>query len=235
MNRRLLLLFALLLPAMLLATLPLRLVLDAAGAGDWGLAARHARGSVWNGRLEGAVVRGVELGDATARLLPLPLLTGDRAVEFSAPRAQARLARGRRRGLHRLDGQLSLPPSALSAGVPLQLQADRLQVLFAGDACHAAGGRVTLVADGPDGTHLLALEGSPACEGRTAVVPLAALAGEGPLARMQASLRMHADGHWKMEARVPVVDDPALRIALEAAGFQPGPGGWSRSERGQLR
>ena len=62
MSRRLLLLvFALAVPAMLLATLPLGLALDMTGAGHRGLSARSASGSVWNGRLEGASLRGVNI------------------------------------------------------------------------------------------------------------------------------------------------------------------------------
>lgn len=236
MSRRILLLiFALAVPAMLLAALPLGLALDMAGAGHWGLSARSASGSVWNGRLEGASVRGIGLGDASLRLSPLPLLLGARALWLSTPQADARLLHGRRRGLDRLDGELALPASTLLAGMPLRVQARGFQVLFSGDACHAAEGRITLVADRADGSPLFALEGSPACEGRAAVLPLAALDGDGALARLQATLRMHPDGQWELEAQVPVVDDPALGIALEAAGFQPGPGGWSRVERGRLR
>lgn len=236
MSRRLLLLvFALAVPAMLLATLPLGLALDMTGAGHRGLSARSASGSVWNGRLEGASLRGIELGDASLRLSPLPLLLGARALRLSAPQADARLLHGRRRGVDRLDGQLALPPSSLLAGIPLRVQARGLQVLFSGDACHAAEGRITLVGDHTDGSPLFTLEGSATCDGRTALLPLAALDGDGTLARLQATLRMHPDGQWELEAQVPVVDDPALGMALEAAGFQPGPGGWSRAERGRLQ
>lgn|SRR5690606_25754734 len=232
--RRLLLVLALALPAMLLATLPLRLALELPGIAHWGLAARSASGSIWNGRLEGASVRDMALGDASVRLSPLPLLLGTTAARLSAPGVDARLLHGRRRGVDRLEGRLTLPPSSLAAGIPLQLQASSLQVLFSDDACHAASGRVTLVAGKADGPPLAVLEGAASCEGRTAVLPLAAVSGEGPLARLQASVRIHPDGQWDIEAQAPVVDDPALGIALEAAGFQPGPGGWSRAERGRL-
>lgn len=235
MNHRILLLvFALAVPAMLLAVLPLRLALEMADAGSRGLFAKSASGSVWNGRLEGATLRGVELGGASVRLSALPLLLGTRSARLSIPQADARLLEGRRRGVDRLDGELTLPPSALLAGIPLRVQANGFQVLFSGDACHAAGGRVTVVADQPDGTPLVTLDGGPACEGRAAVMPLAALDGEGALARMQATLRLHPDGQWEIEARVPVVEDPAEGLALAAAGFRPGPGGWSRVERGRL-
>lgn len=236
MSRRApLLLFALAVPVMLLAALPLRLALDMADAGRAGLSARSASGSVWSGRLQGASLRGIELGNASVRLSPLPLLLGTRTVRLSAPHLDARLLQGRHRGIDRLDGRLAMPPSTLLAEVPLRVQAHGLRILFSADACHAAQGRITLVGDRADGSPLFTLEGSPACEGRAAVLPLAALAGEGPLARMQASLRLHPDGQWDIEARVPVVEDPAAGLMLEAAGFQPGPGGWSRTARGQLR
>src|SRR5690606_912002 len=127
--RRLLLVLALALPAMLLATLPLRLALELPGIAHWGLAARSASGSIWNGRLEGASVRDMALGDASVRLSPLPLLLGTTAARLSAPGVDARLLHGRRRGVDRLEGRLTLPPSSLAAGIPLQLQASSLQVL----------------------------------------------------------------------------------------------------------
>ncbi len=234
MTRRLLLLFVLLLPAMLAATLPLGLALETAGARKWGLSARHAGGNIWNGRLLDASIRGLALGNAQAGLLPLRLLAGDRAVWISTPGLQAQVVAGRRWGVQDLHGHFSLPTHALASALPVQVQADGLQVLFADDACHAASGRVVLSSDAAAGAPMLVLEGSPACEGRAAVLPLAAVAGEGPLARMQASLRVHADGQWELEARIPVVEHPSARIALEAAGFLPGPGGWSRVERGRM-
>lgn len=235
MSRRLLLLFALAFMAMLIVVLPLRLALDLAGAEQLGLSARSASGSLWNGRLEEARLHGIELGNASARLSPLSLLVGTRAVRLSAPQLDARLQLGRRRGLDHLHGQLALPPAALLPGLRLGVQADALQVLFLDDACDAAGGRVTVAVDQADGSPLLTLDGTAACEGRAAVLALAASAGDGPLARMQATARIHSDGQWTLDARVPVVDDPASRLALEAAGFHPGPGGWSRVERGSLQ
>lgn len=232
--RTLLLVFALALPVLLLIGFPLRLALELVDAERTGLSARAATGSVWNGQLHDASLRGMPLGDAATRLAPLSLFTGTAVVKLTTPGLSIALQHGRRRGLDRVDGSLPLSSTPLLPGARLLPQADELRVLFTKDTCHAVGGRLTVAIDRPDGTRLVVLQGAPACEGRAALLPLAALDGSGPLARMQATARIHPDGQWELEARVPVVDDPTLRPALEAAGFQPGPAGWSRVEHGRL-
>src|SRR5690606_33078318 len=198
------------------------------------LQARAATGSLWNGRLHDARLGGVALGDAGARLAPLPLLAGMRAIDVATPTLAGRLLQGRRRGIDRVDGSLPLASTPLLPGARMLLRGEQLQVLFSNDACHSAGGRLTVVVDHMDGTGLAVLQGTPACEGRAAILPLAAADATGPLARMHATARIHADGQWELEVRVPVLEDPAMRLAIETMGFQPGPGGWSKIDRGQL-
>lgn len=234
--RTLLLLFLLALPALLLATFPLRLGLELAGAERLGLAARVASGSLWRGRLHEARLHGVALGDASVRLGFWPLLAGTRALAVETPALRGRILQGRRQGLDGLDGGLSAEDVPFLPGLQLVARADGLRTLFAGDTCREAGGRLAIAVQRPgDAAPLAELEGAPACAGRTVELPLGARGGQGPLSRLQAHLRLHGDGQWELEARVPVVDDPAGRLLLEAAGFQPGPGGWSRVERGALR
>lgn len=231
--RALLLVFALALPVLLLATLPLRLALELAGPERLRLQARAATGSLWNGRLHDASLGGVALGDAAARLAPLPLLAGARAINVATPTLSGRLLLGRRSGLDRVNGSLALPSTPLP-GTQMRLRGEDLQVLFSNDACHSAGGRLTVALERTDGTGLAALHGRPSCQGRTAVLPLAAVDATGPLARMHATARLHPDGQWELEVRIPVLEDPAQRRAVETMGFQPGPGGWSRIDRGRL-
>ncbi|MGY0561433.1 type II secretion system protein N [Luteimonas sp. A277] len=231
--RTLLLVFALALPVLLAAGFPLRLALELVD-GEAALSARSATGSVWNGRLHAASIGHVALGDARIRLSPLWLVTGSGTVALDTSAATLRLQHGRRRGLAAAAGKLSLPATALLPGAGLELQAEQLQLLFSGDSCHQASGQLGIIASRPDGTTLAVLHGAPTCEGRSAVFRLAAQSGEGPLARMHLTARIDPDGRWDMEARLPVVDDPAAGSVLEAMGFQPGPGGWSRLERGNL-
>lgn len=233
-RRTLWLAFAAALPLMLAASFPLRLALDLADAEGAGLSARAATGTVWNGRLHDTRVGGVTLGDAGARLAMLPLLAGTVAVDITTPSIMARLTAGRSAGIARATGSLSLPASALMPGTRTLARTDGLELQFRGGDCIRAGGRVAIAIDRVDGGSLGLLEGSPDCEGRTAVLALATVDAGGPLARLQATARIHADGAWELEARVPVAADPAARAALEALGFQPAPGGWSRLDRGRL-
>ena len=55
-------LFGAMLVVALLAFLPMRLVLGAAGLGDEGLVARRVEGSVWSGSLADAGAAGLRLG-----------------------------------------------------------------------------------------------------------------------------------------------------------------------------
>ncbi|WP_024890838.1 type II secretion system protein N [Luteimonas huabeiensis] len=229
--RRLGLVFVLALAAMLAAFLPLRLALDLAGATRAGLAAANVSGSVWRGRIAGATLHGIALGDLDVGLAPLPLLIGRRELRLGDEEVRLRLRAGEVRGLQQADGRLRMPAGA--HGIGLELRAQALRLLFDRDACRAAAGTLALALHRPGSDDAFAtLAGSPACDGRDARIPLQG--GDGPIPGLQGELRLHADGQWELDARVPGAIEPGMRLVLEAAGFRPGPGGWSTTLRGAL-
>lgn len=196
------------------------------------LSAAGVDGSVWHGRLRQARWRDVAIGDVRMGLSPLPLLLGRRQLWFHTPHAALALHAGRVRGLSRADGVLPLPSPA---GLALRASLEDARLLFDDAGCRDAGGRVRVevtLADG--GLPPLLLAGTPACEGgagRLALVPEDATA---PL-WLEATLTVEADGRRSLQASART-DDPALRTALIAHGFQDAPGGLSRViEGGAMR
>lgn len=230
-----LLVFAVALAAMLVATFPLPLALDMAAAGERGLSAQAASGSLWRGRLSHARLHGATLGDAAVGLAPWPLLRGVRALDVETLALRARLVHGPRNGIDGLDGTIAVSDPAWLPGGELILHARDLRATFSGDACLHAGGRLSIAVQPPGAAAPAAeLEGSAACEGQAWTLPLAPVGGQGALARLQARLQVHADGRWELDASVPGEGDPGERLALEALGFRAGPGGWSRTLQGTL-
>jgi general secretion pathway protein N len=87
---------ALFLFLLLAATLPLRLALGWAGA-DRFVSAARVEGTVWNGRLQDAQLRGLSLGDISLGLDIPALLTGRLALNYAAdgaPRRNGAILRG---------------------------------------------------------------------------------------------------------------------------------------------
>lgn len=133
--------------AALLLFLPLRLALGIAGAGDSGVTARAAGGTIWSGRLIEARLGPLGLGTLDTSLRPLPLLLG--RLRFDVDRIGGAPLRGSletgwgRRGLHDLSGSLS---GSLLGDMPVeQVNFDALTVLFEDGRCAEASGRVRLV------------------------------------------------------------------------------------------
>ena len=209
--------------------LPLQLVLPHLPLPP-GLAAAGIDGSLWRGQLRGLSWRGAALGDVRAGLVPLPLLTGRQRVRLAGDQARLALETGRLRGIDGANGVLPLP--ALH-GLGLRASLEDARLLFDGDGCREAGGRVRIeVALPGDALPPLLLGGSPACQGRTGTLVLATEDPAAPLG-LEASLAIEADGGYSLQT-LARSDDPAVRAVLLAAGFQDAPGGLSRVDAGRL-
>lgn len=180
-GRRAWLAFAGLIVAALLAFLPLRLAVGLAGIGDSALAARSASGTVWQGRLADARLGDLGLGTLDLSLRPWPLLLARTQFDVARPhamplRGQVELSGGTR-GVRSLTGQFA---GASLAGLPFSgLSADALTVVFAGDRCVEANGRVRLLWSG--GTAPVAseqaLSGVVRCDNGALLLPLTADSG----------------------------------------------------------
>lgn len=226
-GRRLAACFGLAFIVSLLLLLPLQVVLPRL-APPAALSATAVEGSLWSGRLRAARWRGVELGGLRAGLSPLPLLAGRRQLWLRSTGAALTLHAGRIRGIDDANGVLPLPAPA---GLGLRASLEDTALLFAAGACHRAGGRVRIELTLPgDARPPLVLAGTPACEGRTATLLLQPEASA-PL-RLDVRMDIDGEGGWRVQSLADS-DDPGLRLALRAAGFQDAPGGLSRVDTGR--
>ncbi|MEZ0470491.1 type II secretion system protein N [Luteimonas salinilitoris] len=234
--RGLIWLFALALPPLLALLLPLRLALGVVDLERAGLGAAAASGSLWRGRLHDARLHGRALGDVDVRLSPWPLLTGTRELVLRGATLRASLLQGARRGVRDASGTLVLDDLDLAPGLALALDADDASLVFAGDACRSAAGRIGLELHPAGGGEPLAvLDGAVACDGRAATVAWTPSgAASGPFAGLRVDARIEPDGAWRLRSVVTGVDDAREAAALELAGFRPGPAGWSRIDGGTL-
>lgn len=228
-RRRLALWFVAALALGVVVCVPLRLLLPRFSL-PAALSATRVEGAVWSGRLRQLHWHSTPLGDMHLGLSPLPLLAGRRQVWMRGPALSLVLHTGPRRGLREADGVLPLP--ALS-GLALRASLEGAGLLFDDAGCREAGGRVRVeIASADDALAPLILAGAPACEGRRGVLALVPEHPGGPL-HVEARLEVDGDGAWRVES-LARSDDPALRIALLAAGFQQAPGGFSRVDAGTL-
>jgi hypothetical protein len=147
------------------AMAPLRFALPAE------LSATRASGTVWNGHLEGASWRGINLGTVDAALQPLSLLVGEARLALSGPGLSGDLILGQ--GVEALSGQRTL------SGLPItSITAQSLTLRFENGECAAASG--SLSATLPDSASLLS--GTPRCTGSSASISLASPDGLSTLA-----------------------------------------------------
>lgn len=207
----------------LLIAAPLQLVIaDAPLPG--GLSASRVEGSPWRGRLHHVEWQGVALGEVRAALLPLPLLAGHKVLRLETGEATLSLHGGRVRGVSRVDGLVPLPSIQ---GLSSRVLAQDARLLFDEDGCREAGGRVRVEVALPGNAYApLLLAGTPACDGRAGRVVLTPEDAAHPL-WLEATFSAEADGHHTLSA-IARSDDPVLRAALLAQGFQDAPGGLSR-------
>ncbi|MHB8911105.1 MAG: type II secretion system protein N [Lysobacter sp.] len=236
-KRRLAWVFAISLPAMLALLWPLRLVLDASGFDAYRLSAKDVTGSIWNGRLRDAAVRGLPQGDLSVRLRPFSLLTGARRLHLANGTLSGTITTGRVQGVEHASGELTLERIESLPGLGLSLLLEDASLTFADGRCRDAGGVIDVavhLATADDATAPIRLAGRPVCEERTGIVQLAPIAGGAPgVPRVEATLRIEANGDYQLQSLVQAGDD-TTRALLLLAGFQESPSGMSRIDRGAL-
>jgi general secretion pathway protein N len=223
MTRRWALALALLLVAVMAATLPLRLALAGSDAAAAGLSARGVTGSIWSGRLTDAAWRGAALGSIDAGLSPLALLGGEARLKFQrddalrGPLSGAVILSGGQ-GIADVSGAASL--GAALGGVPLDtLRLDGVTARFdAAGACAEASGTLALSLAIPvPGLDLAnGLTGPLACRDGRAEAALASQSG-----RERLTLSVDGKGAWRARLSVAAGSDPALAAILRGIGFAP--------------
>lgn len=217
--RRAGLLFAGVLIIALIAAFPLRLALGALGGTGALFTARAAEGSIWNGKLRDVSIDGVSLGDFSAKLSPLKLLSGAAAIQLRAlsgePAAATLVATFSNYGADNVTTRLVLP----GAFDPLPVESINLEgasVRFSRNGCASAGGQVRVTLAGTLAGISLGqqLLGSPRCEGK--ILSLA-LVSQSAMERI--TLRIVPDGQYSAKLLIRA-SDAEMAGKLNAAGFR---------------
>lgn len=235
--RTLALAFAAFLVAALALLLPLRLLLPTADLRRLDIGAADVRGPVWDARFDDLHWRGQRLGDARVRLQAWPLLAGRRQLVVATDGLSGTLLHGNRNGVAGMQAMLVLDALQDWPGVQARLRLDGTTIVFSEGRCLQAEGAIEAelelpptLAQGP----ALVLGGRPTCEDRTVLLQLLPLGdGASPLAGLKVDLRLDADGRYQVHARIAGAN-PAMAAALQASGFQAGPGGPARIVTGSL-
>lgn len=227
---RLLILFVVGFALALVATAPLSLALG----GD-ALAARRSEGTVWAGRLEGAALGPLALGDVEAGLDPLRLLTGKTSVRLEATggaatgRGRVTLG-GKALSVETLSG--SAPLSLLGAPPPFDgvLRLKDVDAAFAGSLCKRAAGEISAELTGL-GDSPLPLGGKPDCRGAALALPLA---GSRDGVGVSVLLTLQQNGAYRADTQV-TTDDAGLGAMLAGAGFARDGDAYARMTEGRLQ
>lgn len=216
---RLSLVFVALLAVFLLATLPLRLVLDGGAT-----TARLASGSLWHGRLEAAAWHGITIGDVDLGLAPLPLLIGTRQIDFATASLSGRIGFSQKgSSIERFAGTAA--PGQIG-GLPItNVRFGDFGAVFDKGRCTTAGGTIAIEAGGQLANRG-AFSGTVRCDGDRLLLPLQ---GEGG----RLDLHLTGDGAYAATITIDAVD-PAARPALLASGFQATPTGLALILDGEL-
>lgn len=218
MNRRLIGCFSLAMIIFCFGMLPMRFIVGSIGGGQL-FAIRSVEGTIWQGRLNDLSIDGVTLGDYSASLNPLSLLTGAAKVKLVSitgePARATLVATPRLYGVDNANLRLVLP----GAFDPLPIDNVELNdasVRFSTRGCESAQGmvRISLVgnlAGVPLGQQLL---GSPRCDGNILSI---ALVSQSAMERI--TLRIAPDGQYNA-ILVIRASDTAMASKLNAAGFR---------------
>jgi general secretion pathway protein N len=178
--------------AALLIFMPLRLALGLAG--ETGLSARVAGGTIWSGRLVDARLGELDIGTIDTSLRPLPLLLGRLRLDGTriggAPLAGSAETGWGRRAVYDLTGSFS---GGELGDVPVgQVTLEGVTIIFSGGRCAEAGGRVRLALAGNIAEATLpSLSGTARCDNGALLLPLT---GDSGVERL--NLRIDGDGRY---------------------------------------
>lgn len=230
MSRRWALLVAAVFFIALLAFFPIRIAV--AGIAEAGFTARQAAGTVWYGRIGELMLRGRRLGTFEVEVDPVALLGGATRMRFSRmddPQGllSGTLLSGGRDGVEGLDGRIGA--AGLLGSIPLEaLEAQSLDIVFDGQRCVRAGGRLKAIFAFPiPGLASTELAGAPQCEGSRVRFTLAAPSGRGGL-----EFYVSADGRYRAWLKIGTAQADAT-AALTASGFRPSGDGLIMSAEGR--
>jgi hypothetical protein len=202
------------------ALYPLRL----AGLEHYGVTARAAEGTIWQGRLRSAQIHGVPVGDLDVRLSPVSLLGRQLQTTFASGSVRGSIVKQAGGiGLKGLNGRTG---AVTIGGLPVTaIEFYNVDVGFADQVCVTASGQVRVhlakgLTNGAD------LTGSPKCDGPTITLPLASESGQVRLA-----LNLDSAGRYRATLAIDGVSD-TQRPSLLVAGFRQTPTGMALAREG---
>lgn len=205
----------------LICFIPLRLALGWFGLAEQGMTAREVTGSIWAGRLREARFGQIALGDVSAGISPVYLMTGRVRISLKgqaiAPAPQLAGVIGVSRHGFALEGvTASLPVGNVFRPVPVtMLELDNVTARFIGGRCDEANGRVRAAMAGEIGgvAAPASLTGMARCDAGALLLPLTSADGaEG------SAIRLWPDGRYRAELTLRP-GDPAADARLQASGF----------------
>lgn len=203
----------------LITAVPLRFAIGAMGGSGTLFTARGAEGSIWNGTVRDVSIDGVSLGDFSAKLMPLKLLSGTAAVALRGLTGEAAsgtlIATFSDYGAEAVTIRLVLP----GAFDPLPVEAIDLRqasVRFSQNGCVSADGQVRVTLAGTVGGISLGqqLVGNPRCDGKILSLSLVSQS-----AMERITLRITPDGQYSSRLLIRSGDAP-MAAKLNAAGFR---------------
>ena len=231
MSRRLIFWFAGFLALGLLALIPLRMGLGRFA--EQGFTARQVTGTIWSGRIGELHFKSRRLGTFDVSLQPLALLTGAVKLRFRRlgdPQGvlDGALVSGASRGFRDTSGRIGV--AGLFGALPLDsFEFDKVSVLFKGQECAKAEGRVAVLLAAPlPGVDSLVLRGSPRCENKRVRFVLST-----PSRSDELDFYVRSSGDYRAWFRVRGAH-PDQSANLTTLGFSPSQDGLMMSIDGQL-
>ncbi|MEM9988621.1 MAG: type II secretion system protein N [Pseudomonadota bacterium] len=221
------------------ANLPLYLVVQAAGLP---LQAERISGTIWKGQIENAWITGYPVGDVAVNAKLWPLLQGRLAADINLQgviaTGSSRVSVGMRRiSFQNADFSVNISPLNLRDAFDAPMSGEVLlkspSLTISPIAC--VEGTLSLTTDTLTKTAVryggegFVLSGEGACEENAFLLPLK---GEGPEGRVDATIRVSAEGYFTELNIEPT--DRRLAGALELYGFQQQGNAFSLVQRGTL-
>lgn len=244
----LIIIFAVVLAASIIARTPLGFAMEQAGLKAQGVSYSHVAGTIWNGRLHGVDVAGQSIGDVTFKLKPAALLTGALAFDLGidgltgAGRGSGKIGLNRTvsienaiadiniQTLARLDPRLRQAPAQLTATIKhLEITGDgacrKADGVISTDILTSLGGRYAW--EGPP------MSGPVSCHNNALRI---VLQNDGGPDDITASVDLHPSGVYDVTARMQTTNTN-VRQALLALQFENRDGAYfyTVSNRPELR
>ena len=243
--RTLLVFFALVFGAMVIARAPLSAMLALAGAKDAGLSYSSAEGTIWNGRLRDVSIDRRPIGDVAVGMELFPLLTGRLSADVDARGpgldADGKVSLGlggtARLTAARIEADMGVLGRGEFLGTPAAglIRAEIEELVLTRSGCRGASGDIwtdalAVAARAYDAVEI-PLQGALSCEKGVLAAPLS---GTQEGESVWIDIMVQPDLRYGVTASI-ASQSPSLNEALAFLGFEPSERGLSYEMTGDLR